>query len=151
MDTIELPSFKLVGLALPGKTQNAAGQSSRDCGALWQQFEQDHVLQNVPQRESDAVYAVYHQYEGDHTAPFSYFIGCKVAVDAEVPAGLAALVIPAQKYRKETVSGKMPDCVADFWQKVWSSDIARAYGYDFEVYDERSKDWQDAQVDIYLT
>jgi len=39
MDDIKLVAFKLIGLKLEGKTTNRGGQSSRDCGNLWQTFE----------------------------------------------------------------------------------------------------------------
>ena len=51
------------------------------------------------------------------------------------------LMIPAQSYTKFIAKGKMPDCISNSWKEIWSLKIERAYKYDFEVYDERSKDW----------
>jgi len=48
-------------------------------------------------------------------------------------------------------SGKMPDCVANTWKEIWNSGIPRAYQTDFEVYDERSRDWNNAVVDVYVS
>jgi predicted transcriptional regulator YdeE len=45
----------------------------------------------------------------------------------------------------------MPGCMVDKWREIWNSDIPRAYKFDFEIYDERSQDWSDAEVDIYLS
>lgn len=45
----------------------------------------------------------------------------------------------------------MPDCVINTWKEVWTSNIARTHQIDFEVYDERSRDWNDAEVDVYLS
>lgn len=45
----------------------------------------------------------------------------------------------------------MPACIGKAWQEIWNSDIKRAYQADFEVYDERSADWNDAEVDIYIS
>jgi predicted transcriptional regulator YdeE len=45
----------------------------------------------------------------------------------------------------------MPDCVADTWKEIWNSNIPRAYQADFEVYDERSKDWSKAVVEIFIS
>ena len=47
--------------------------------------------------------------------------------------------------------GKMPDCISNSWKDIWDSKIERAYKYDFEVYDERSKDWNNATVDIFVS
>ena len=151
MTTIDLEEIKLVGLALKAKTTNINEQSGIDCGNLWQEFEKGKYAEIIPGKLSDEVLAVYHQYEGDHTKPFSYFIGCKVKAGTEPPAGLQTLTIAKGTYRKIDAKGKMPDCVANAWKEVWVSNIPRSYKMDFEVYDERSKDWSNAEVDVYLS
>ncbi len=82
-------------------------------------------------RVSDEIYAVYFEYEGDHTQPFSYFIGCKVTDSAPAP-DMDTLTIPAQSYTKFIAKGKMPDCISNSWKDIWDSKIERAYKYDFE-------------------
>ncbi|HAA12548.1 MAG TPA: AraC family transcriptional regulator [Cytophagales bacterium] len=144
-------SFQLIGIQLPEKTINTHGQSNIDCGNLWQQFEKEKVFDQIPNKLSQEVLAVYHDYDGDHTQPFAYFIGAKVQPGTAAPEGLVSLQIPAQQYQKVTVQGKMPDCVSSAWQDIWASNIARSYGADYEVYDERSHDWAKAEVDIYLS
>src|SRR5687768_3151878 len=109
MDHIQRGEFKLAGLKLPHKTINEGGESSRDCGRLWEKFRDENVLKRITDRLSDEVYAVYFEYEGDHTQPFSYFIGCKVAPDAETPVGMDTLRIPGGTYSKVTAQGRMPD------------------------------------------
>ncbi len=49
----------------------------------------------------------------------------------------------------------MPKVVIDMWQKIWNMNTAmlegeRAYIADFEIYDERSSDLNNAIVDIYI-
>jgi predicted transcriptional regulator YdeE len=151
MSKVEIEEINLIGLPLNGKTSNANGQSGIDCGNLWQQFEKGQYSEKIPGKLSEEIYAVYHQYEGDYTKPYSYFIGCKVSPGTEVPEGLISLVINSGTYQKILAKGKMPDCVADAWREIWSSDISRKYEADFEVYDERSRDWSKAEVDIYLS
>ena len=150
MDKTKKDEFKLIGLKLNNKTTNEGGQSSIDCGSLWQKFEAENFAKRIPDKLSDEIYAVYFDYEGDYTKPFSYFIGCKVKIDTETPQGMNSLVIPAGNYSKVIAKGKMPDCVANTWKEIWTSNIPRTYQIDFEVYDERSKDWNDAEVDVYL-
>jgi predicted transcriptional regulator YdeE len=143
--------IKLIGLALPSKTTNENGQSNIDCGNLWQKFENKDYFSKIPGKISDAIYAVYYEYEGDHTQPFSYFIGCRVKNNTPVSEGLDTLTIPGGSYQKAVAKGKMPDCIADTWQEIWKSDLSRSYRTDFEVYDERSRDWNDAEVDIFIS
>ncbi len=143
--------FKLIGIRLDGKTTNHQQQSAHDCGALWQQFERDNVFDRIPGKVSDAVYGVYHDYDSDENGPFAYFIGCKTAPDAQAPEGLYELLIPEQTYRLFQARGKMTGCITAVWEEIWRSGISRSFGYDFEVYDERSLDWSDAEVDVYLS
>lgn len=151
MNTVELEEAKLVGLALKAKTTNINEQSNIDCGNLWQEFEKGKYAEIIPNKLTDEILAVYHQYEGDHTKPFSYFIGCKVKAGTKVPPGLETLTIAKGTYQKIDAKGKMPDCVINAWKEVWLSDIPRSYKMDFEVYDERSKDWNNAEVEVYLS
>ncbi len=68
-----------------------------------------------------------------------------------MPDGMENLIIPKGSYHPITAVGKMPDCVANAWMAVWKSAIPRAYRYDFEVYDENSKDWENAEVKIFIS
>jgi len=151
MHTVDLEETRLVGLALKAKTTNINEQSSIDCGNLWQEFEKGNYAEIIPNKLTDQILAVYHQYEGDHTKSFSYFIGCKVKANTEVPSGLESLTIAKGAYQKIDAKGKMPDCVINTWKEIWGSDIQRSYQMDFEVYDERSKDWGNAEVEVYLS
>lgn len=146
-----LPEFQLIGIKLDAKTTNINGKSMEDCGNLWQQFERDQVFAQIPGKTSMEVYAVYYGYEGDHMAPFDYFIGCKAESNTTVPEGLASLTVPEQNYIKVVANGQMPACIGEAWQTIWKSEYDRAFGYDFEVYDERSQDWSNAEVDIFLS
>lgn len=143
--------FTLVGLKLESKTTNEGGQSGIDCGILWQKFEKENFSDRIPNKLGDEIYAVYFDYEGDHTKPFSYFIGCKVKDTEDVPAGMTRLEIPGQEYQQIIAKGTMPDCVANSRKAIWKSNVSRTFTYDFEMYDERSKDWSDATVEIYIS
>ncbi|NOU20084.1 MAG: AraC family transcriptional regulator [Bacteroidales bacterium] len=151
MNMINIPKFKLIGLKLGNKTTNENGQSGIDCGNLWQKFETENFAERIQNKVSSEIYAVYYNYDGDYTKPFSYFIGCKVKNNSEIPHGMDSLVIPAGNYSKVIAKGKMPDCITNSWKKIWSSNIARTYQFDFEIYDERSKDWSNAEVDIFVS
>ena len=141
----------LIGIKLPHKTSNVNEQAMADCGSLWQKFEQEGIFNKIPGKTAFEIYAVYYDYDGDHTQPYSYFIGCPVTPGTEVPEGLQTLEIPAQNYTHIVAKGKMPDCVADAWREIWQANHNRAYGFDFEIYGEKAGDWNNAEVDIYLS
>jgi len=69
----------------------------------------------------------------------------------EVPENLDEIIIPRQNYHIETAKGEMPDCIADTWRRIWNSEIKRKFGFDFEIYDERSENWRNAEIDIFLS
>lgn len=150
MDQVKKTAFKLIGLRLSNKTTNKKGQSNIDCANLWQKFEKENIAKQVLNKVSDEIYAVYFDYEGDHTSPFSYFIGCNVGLNTEAPAGMDELIIPKQLYKKVLAKGRMPECISHSWESIWSSTINRSYKYDFEVYGEHSRDWSKAEVEIFV-
>lgn len=146
-----MEGFKLIGLKLEQKTRNENGQSGKDCGELWYHFETSKINSLIPDKLSNALYAVYYNYDSDENGDFSYFIGCKVDKNTKTPENLDELYIPSQEYQKEIAKGQMTACISNTWEKIWKSDINRAFGFDFEIYDERSSDWQNAEIDIYLS
>lgn len=146
-----MKSFQLIGLKLKGKTKNENGQSGKDCGELWQHFEMNKVAELVPNKTSDALYAVYYDYESDENGFFSYFIGCPVEPGTRTPENLDGLIVPEQNYHKEVAKGRMTACISEAWTRIWNTAIDRKFGFDFEIYDERSYDWENAEIDIYLS
>jgi len=74
-----------------------------------------------------------------------------VKMDTDVLKGMDSLFVPSENYAMVIAKGKMPDCVANSWKEIWNSDIERAYNFDFEKYDERSKDWSNAEVEIFVS
>ncbi|SHN14458.1 Predicted transcriptional regulator YdeE, contains AraC-type DNA-binding domain [Cyclobacterium lianum] len=151
MEKITLPGFQLIGLRLAAKTSNENGQSMLDCGHLWQEFERGQYFKKIPNKIDNNIYAVYYEYEGDHSEPFSYFIGCKIRPQSGDLSGLHMLNMPTQRYCKITAKGKMPDCMSASWRKIWDSKMNRTFGFDFEVYGEKSQNRDDTEVDIYVS
>lgn len=147
--TIE--GFTLIGLAMEGKTTNENNRSSMDCGSLWQRFEKENIQVLIPNKVGDEIYAAYHAYERENKEYFSYFIGCKVSRQSSPPSSLDLLEIPAQTCIRAVVQGSIPKCINDTWKNIWQSDINRAYGFDYEVYGEKSKNWSNAELDIFVS
>lgn len=150
MSDVHVNSFKLIGLRLTHKTTNGNGQSMKDCGNLWQQFTAGNYSARIPGKLTNDVLAVYYDYEGDHTAPYSFFIGCKVAEDTVVPSGMDRLSVATGSYRKIVAKGPLPACVVGAWQKIWSENLPRAYRADFEVYGAKCQE-AIPEVEIFLS
>ena len=151
MEKTKMDNFRLIGLKLEHKTTNENGQAAIDCGNMWQRFEKEMIFHLIPDKLDYAIHAVYYDYDKDETAPYAYFIGCKVTESAEIPPNLSELRIPSQTYLTRNARGVMPACIAEEWQKIWASKMDRKFGFDFEIYDERSMDWSSAEVDIFLS
>ncbi|OIQ21026.1 MAG: AraC family transcriptional regulator [Flavobacterium sp. MedPE-SWcel] len=150
MEKQHIDIIHLIGITLPYKTTNANNQAAQDCGQLWQEFEKGGWFTKIPEKVNNKVYAVYHNYDGDHTQPYSYFIGCKVTPETTVPEGMVKVIIQSGDFIEFTAKGKMPDCIGEEWNKIWTADIERAYKADFEIYDERCSDWNNAEIPIYI-
>ncbi|MES2645601.1 MAG: effector binding domain-containing protein [Bacteroidota bacterium] len=150
MKPVEIETFTLIGLALTRKTTNENNQASIDCGELWQKFLTEKWQEKIPSKLNEDVFAVYHGYEKDHTQPYSFFIGCKVQPGTLAPTGLNSLQIATGTYQPFIAKGAMPGCVVDTWNKIWNSDITRAYKTDFEVYNQNSLNWKDAVIEIFI-
>jgi len=46
----------------------------------------------------------------------------------------------------------MPNCIGNAWREIWENTTRnRAYAYDFEIYSEKAADWNNAEVDIFLS
>lgn len=150
--TITKPAVKLIGVSLGFKTTNDNGKAAEDCSSLWQSFSGGFMAPRIKGKLNKDTYAVYYDYDGDFTKLYAYFIGCPVADDAEVPAGMETITIPEQTYEVVTAKGQMPNCIGNAWHEIWENTARnRAYGYDFEIYSEKAADWNNAEVDIFLS
>ncbi|HJD56214.1 MAG TPA: GyrI-like domain-containing protein [Rickettsia endosymbiont of Pyrocoelia pectoralis] len=154
--TTQLLEIKLVGIT--ARTSNSAefNPDTAKIGATMQKFFgglQDKILNR---KNPGKVFAVYTNYESDANGEYTYFLGEEVNSFYNIDEDFETLTVPRQTYAKFTSnSGQMPSVVIDMWQKIWSMDTERlggerAYIADFEVYDERSIDPNNAVLDIYI-
>jgi predicted transcriptional regulator YdeE len=149
-------AFSIAGIEV--RTSNAKEATSEGViGKQWQKFFQDGVLQKIPNKIDGNVYAVYSDYASDHNGEYSLTIGAKIADGSQVPAGFVVKTVPAGNYAVVTSEkGPVAGVVIAAWQRVWDLEQkkelggTRAYKADFEFYDQRAANPQEAQVDIYL-
>ncbi|MFT3701310.1 MAG: GyrI-like domain-containing protein [Agriterribacter sp.] len=151
MEKIQVNEFIIAGLSLKTATTNTNGQSALDCQHLWETFKNAGYAENIPDKLGDEIYGVYYKYDGDSSKPFFYFVGVRINPGANINHPISTLRVPGGTYLKMTSKGKMPGCVTDTWKAIWKENYPRTYVVDFEVYDERSSNWNDAEVDVYLS
>lgn len=129
---IEKPSMMVVGIAC--RTSNTPEAAPNDIPKLWGKFYSEDVLGRIPNKASNEVVALYCDYEGDYTKPYTCVIGCPVTSLDKVPEGMVAKVLPATSYVPFQAIGEHPKALMDVWTKVWQTNLDRTYTGDFEVY-----------------
>jgi predicted transcriptional regulator YdeE len=150
LKTISIDTFRVIGISLPYKTHNIDGRSTDDCSYLWEKFFNENYSEKIPDKINNDVIAVYFEYEGGNSNPFSYLVGHRVNIDTPSPPGLQHVDIVAGKYLKVTAQGKMPECLQEAWNDIWQSDLKRTFQYDFEIYDQHKLNADYAEVDILV-
>ncbi len=149
MKKTNIAPFKIIGIAV--KTTNKNGQAAKHIPELWKQFMEEAIINQIPNKIDDTIYSLYTDYAGDHSQPYLAMLGCKVANLDVIPSGLIGKSFEGGAYTKITAQGDLTqNLVINEWLKIWQSDLNRAYSVDFEIYDERSKNINEAEVDIFV-
>jgi len=153
---VEQQEFSVIGIQ--ARTSNAREVTGG--GAIpkqWDRFVKEGIADKIPNKADSTIYAVYTDYASDHNGEYDFIIGMKVSSVSDVPPGMVAKRIPSGRFAVITsVKGPVAQVVPKAWQQVWSLEDnkqlggARAYKADFELYDQRSQNPQDSQVDLYV-
>ncbi len=132
----DLGGFTVAGISVT--TCNEDEKAVDDINALWQRFFEQAVGEAIPHKDGEAIYAVYHDYEGDHTKPYKLTIGCRVAKDDfTLPDGMDAVFVPQANYQIFAATGEQPKALIETWGAIWKSDLNRTYECDIEIYGPR--------------
>lgn len=149
MNIQQIDSFSVIGISV--RTTNENNQAAQDIPKLWQKFMSENVMEQIPNKIDQTLYCIYTDYEKDHTKPYSTLLGCKVANLEQIPVGMIGKTFSTASYQKHIAKGNlMQGIVFEAWLKIWNLDIPRAYTADFEVYGEKTKNPNDAEVDIFI-
>ena len=153
---VEQPEFSVIGIQV--RTSNAKEVTGG--GAIpkqWERFFKEGIANKIPNKVDSTVYAVYTNYASDYNGEYDFIIAMKVSRVSDIPPGMVAKKVPKGRYAIVTsAKGPVAQVVPQAWQRVYSLDDkkqlggARAYKADFELYDQRSQNPQDSQVDLYL-
>ncbi len=125
-----IETFTIAGISIITDNERA----TTDINALWERFFKDSIGTKIAGKTDDNIYAVYSDYEGDHTKPYRLTIGYKVASEV---ADMHNVQVEARDYAALSAQGLQPKTLIETWTAVWESDMDRAYKTDFEFYGPR--------------
>lgn len=104
----------------------------------WQRFFQEAILDRIPNKVSDDVYAVYTNFEHpgkDNEGTYSFILGAQVTALDLVPPPFVATVISPSKREVFPVASGHPETVGQTWQYIWGrSDLKKTFLSDYERY-----------------
>lgn len=149
MEKQKLQSFSIIGISI--RTTNENGQSGIDIPQFWNRFITENILEKIPNKADHSIYCIYTDYEKDHTKPYTTILGCKVSTLDTIPDGMTGKTIEEADYSKHTAKGNiLQGLIYNEWIKIWNSDLPRTFTADFELYDERAQNPENAEVDIFV-
>jgi predicted transcriptional regulator YdeE len=131
---------RVVGIQAQTSSRLEADPATAAVPALWRRFEADGLAGRVPDRAGTrTTCAVFSDYEGDGDGRrFRCLVGVEVTGEGEVPAGMAAVTVPAGDYLVFAARGPMPEALASTWARVAEffehAPLARAFTADLEVH-----------------
>lgn len=148
MTIIEKPSITVIGIEC--RTVNTPDAAPKDIPQLWGKFYSENILDQIPNKTSNDVIALYCDYEGDYTKPYTVVIGCQTSSLEEIPEGMVGKELPATSYAVHPAIGEHPKAVIETWEKIWKTAKDRTYTGDFEVYGEKFFSGTPKQVDVFI-
>jgi predicted transcriptional regulator YdeE len=138
------PAFSIVGIACRTSRRHPA-----KTGSLWRRFREENIAAQIIERSSNAVYALYCEYDSDDDGEYTLVLGCEVPTDAQIaqetPDGLVVAAVPGANYALIDARGKQPDTLIEAWVDVSNSALRRTYICDFEVH------WGPVAVEVYVS
>ncbi len=145
-------SFSIIGIEL--KTTTRDGLNFIEIPRFWQTVLKKGQIANIPDRKSpETILGICMDFASDGS--FSYIIGAEVTSTENTPDDMACKTIPAAEYAVFTTHGKLPDSIQQVTRYIYqqwlpNSAYQRTDSADFELYDERSMDPENGEVDIYV-
>jgi predicted transcriptional regulator YdeE len=132
---------RVVGIQAATSSVAEADPATAAVPALWRRFEADGLAGRVPDRAGTrttcAVYSDYQEGDPDDRR-FRCLVGVEVTGQGEVPAGMAAVTVPAGDYLVFAARGPMPEALATTWARIAEffehAPLARAFTADLEIH-----------------
>lgn len=148
-DTVVKQEKRFV-IGIPIRTSNENGRFQREVPPLWDKFYRENLAQKIPNKVNQNLLAVYTDYEGDYTKPFTYMIGCEVSNLSTIPEGMRGIELEPSSYAVFTAKGAFPQSMMQAWQSIWTSIVKRSYTTDFEVYKPDFNPQDNPEIRIFI-
>lgn len=147
--------FCMMGISVRTTNANEMTADAKIAG-LWEQYYGQKMYDGIPNLVNASVtYGLYSDYEDGVNGEYSITAGLEVNDPSEFPKTFVVKTVPAATYLVFTSEkGPISEIVIKLWQDIWhwfeQGNVERTYTGDFEIYDERCHNPQDAQVAIYI-
>ncbi|USB33084.1 GyrI-like domain-containing protein [Paenibacillus sp. YPG26] len=147
--------LRLAGITCRTTNSQEAGPNGQIPG-LWEAYFKEAIADRIHTEQPHLIYALYTDYESDASGAYTLLIGHELnGSEAADLSGLEVAVVPASKYKVFTTNrGPVYEVVAEAWGRIWSyfrdAEEQRAYTGDYELYDARNMNPEDAVVQIYI-
>jgi predicted transcriptional regulator YdeE len=153
-----LGELKLIGLTARTNNKDELTPGKGQIGPLAMKYWNEQIANHFFHRVTAGVtYCIYTEYESDEHGEYTYFIGEAInSFEGQNTEHYKTLTLPASNYKKFTTdAGKMPEVVINAWQEIWQINDKdfegeRAYVADFEIYDERAVNPDEAVVAVFI-
>ncbi len=157
-EKVELSEIKLIGLTTRTNNRDEIDPAKSKIAKLASHYWMNQIANKINHRIHPGItYAVYTNYVNKEHDDYTYFIGEAVSSNAEQDLSIfeSLDIVKSQYLKLTTPQGKMPTIVISAWQEIWQMDPGaflgnRTYQTDFEIYDQRASDPNNAVIDIYL-
>ncbi|MDR0614816.1 MAG: GyrI-like domain-containing protein [Lactobacillales bacterium] len=128
-EIVSLSEKTLVSLE-PTRLKNNDPKISNKIEFVWHNFSEKH--EEIKEKSTNKPICIYSNYESDKTGFYDCSVGYEVPENITTPEGWVSKIIPAGKYAKFVVKGKMVKEISKFWQNLWKMDLPRKFECDFE-------------------
>jgi predicted transcriptional regulator YdeE len=147
--------FTVIGIE--ARTSNAKEMTPEGTiGKQWARFMTENLSTQIPNKSDAAILAVYTDYASEKDGEYAFILGARVTSPTQVPKGMIARKVQPGRYAIFTSEkGLVAKVVSETWQRIWSIPKSapggnRAYRTDYEVYDERAANPENAQVEVHI-
>lgn len=142
---------ELIIVGITVRTSNERGKAEKDIPMLWNTFMEEKWHDKIPSKKNDTIYAVYTDYESDHTGGYTMLLGCEVSDLDNIPEEFAVKIVPKATYATFISKGDLTkDAIINTWMQIWDTELDRSYTCDLEVYGERAANPTNGEADILI-
>lgn len=145
---VQKPTQMVMGIEC--RTSNALEAGPQDIPRLWGWFYSEDIMNQIPNKVSNEIMALYCDYEGDYTKPYSLVIGCPVSSVDIVPEGMVVKIIPAGSYAVFHAIGEYPTSLIETWGNIWQTELKRTYTGDYELYGDKFISGSPKEVEVLI-